>query len=713
MRKLITSAGDMKMKTSCRGFTLIEMAIVIMVIGLLVASLTPLYGLFQKQQEIETTQVNVTVAISAMGTFRSLYGRYPCPASLTVDRNDPKYGREDCEGTRTVAVGSSTPDEGIWVERSRRTAFAHEYPAGTPRNESPRVLVGALPFRNLNLEESQGYDSYDHRLVYVVTENLTCDKCFTPNGGGIDIIDDSGNSILPNVGEAHFLVMSYGKNGDGAYAKSGDRFTCAAAGVENDNCNYDDSATPDATYRLSINSSAKTAAEFDDVIDYFSQDEIPVWQMSTKQQLAIHQKALDGNVAVLKNDNDVQERGDIGGTVRASADPAVANTGTFQVNELCNSLQGECFRPELIAGDIETGTGGLRCPEDDTIGSTGKFMVGIEDGKPICNNAVTQECPADAILVGVESDGSLNCKNPDPLPCDGFVISMCDTIVTVWGGAHGEIQTVQAGASQQRTYECRNGSWFITQDVQGVCNCTPGVVSTTSGACGSGYSGTTVTTTTRTCPDGTLTNTPDYSACTCVDRDYPGSRPCPAGQTGTILTTSAWRCPAGGGPGMLYDPVDVPGGNSCTCVNEETRATSCTNGLTGSGRVETRTVTCNGSGVTYGPWVQQSYDCDCNPVTVTEPFPCDAGYTGNIIKRRSLQCPSGEWTDWVNVPGGNTCEPIPPVVCNWERTSSGLGPSSFGVGTNSASACSCGDRGPCYSRVGSGQFLNYSSCRCN
>ncbi|MBK9563245.1 MAG: hypothetical protein IPO54_09085 [Micavibrio sp.] len=132
--------------------------------------------------------------------------------------------------------------------------------------------------------------------------------------------------------------------------------------------------------------------------------------MSTKQQLAIHQKALDGNVAVLKNDNDVDEKGDIGGTVRASADPKIANTGTFQVNELCNSLQGECFRPELIAGDIETGTGGLRCPEDDTIGSTGKFMVGIEDGKPICNNAVTQECPAGAILVGVESDGSLNCK---------------------------------------------------------------------------------------------------------------------------------------------------------------------------------------------------------------------------------------------------------------------------------------------------------------
>jgi prepilin-type N-terminal cleavage/methylation domain-containing protein len=84
------------MKVSCRGFTLIEMAIVIMIIGLLVASLMPLYGLYQKQQEISNTEVNVTVAISAIGTFRSLHGRYPCPASLTQDRNDPLYGREDC-----------------------------------------------------------------------------------------------------------------------------------------------------------------------------------------------------------------------------------------------------------------------------------------------------------------------------------------------------------------------------------------------------------------------------------------------------------------------------------------------------------------------------------------------------------------------------------------------------------------------------------------
>lgn len=721
MRKLNTLAGDMSMKKSCRGFTLIEMAVVIMIVGLLVASLTPLYGLYQKQQEMDKTQINVTVAISAIGTFRSIYGRYPCPASLTADRNADNYGHEDCTSARTINPGASTPDEGIWVERSRRAPIDFMYPKNTPvKTEAPRVLVGALPFRNLNLDEKQGYDSYDHRIMYIVTENLTCDECFTADGGGIDIIDESGDSILSDTGVAHFLVMSYGKNSEGAYAKNGQEFNCAV-GIESENCNFDDNANPDATYTLSINSTADTADEFDDVLNYFTQDEIPVWQTSTEPdyRLSIHQKRLDGKVGMLKNEEDVKEIGEVGGAVRASVDTTVPDTGKFMINELCNALQGECFRPELIAGkfvDAARGnvrTGGLRCPGDDPDGA-GEFMVGIEDGKPICDNAVTQECPSGAILTGVNNDGSLKCEQPDPSPCASFSVSMCDTIVTIPATAHGGTYTATAGASQERTYECRNGSWFIAQDVQGVCNCTPGVVSTTSSACGSGYTGTTVTTTTRTCPDGTLTDTPNYSGCTCVDRDYPGTRPCPAGQTGTILTTSAWKCPAGGGPGMLYNPVDVPGGNSCTCVNNETRATSCPTGLTGTGTVERRDVTCAPSGgVTYGPWEQVSYNCTCNPTTVQEPYPCPAGYTGSIIKSRTLECPGGTWTTPQVIPGGYRCAPIPPVVCNWEKSSSGVGPSPFGIGANSSNGCDCGDNGPCFARVGRGQFLNYSSCSCN
>lgn len=730
MRKLKTLAGDRNMKKSCKGFTLIEMAIVIMIVGLLVASLTPLYGLYQKKQEIETTETNVTVAISAIGTFRAIYGRYPCPASMTQDRDDPTYGREDCTSARTIPPGGSTADEGIWVERSRRPAFAHQYPEGTARNEPPRVLVGALPFRNLNLDEKQAYDAYDHKIAYVVTENLTCDKCFTANGGGIDIINDEDTSILPAIGQAHFLVMSYGKDGAGGYAKNGQQVACAGSGLESDNCNYRDGATADATYRLPATSDTKGDEHFDDVLNYFTQDEIPVWQMSTNPNapLAIHQKSVeDGLVAIRKSEEEIDQtgaatKGTIGGAVRASVDTEADEpdkTGKILINELCNAMSNECFRPELIAGkfvDPDEGgarTGGMRCPGDDTTGGTGEFMVGIEDGQPICDNAVTQECPANSILVGVNDDGSLDCQTPDPAPCNSFLVSMCDVIVTVEPGVHGETQTVHAGASQERTYECRNGSWFITNDVQGACNCTPGLVETTTASCVPGYTGTAVTTTTRTCPDGQLTDVTDVSACVCVtDQDF-STRPCPDGYTGSIRTVSTHSCPDG-----TWSPyVDVPGdtvANRCVCDDDnERKTTSCPGGLTGAGKVEERTVTCTpGGGVTYGPWVEVSNDCECvaGP-PVVQPFPCPTGYTGSVMKSRTLQCPAGTWSAWT--PISDTCEIIPPVVCNWERTSSGTGPSPFGVGANSSSGCDCGDSGPCFTRVGAGQFLNYGSCRCN
>ena len=79
------------------GFTLIEMAIVILILGVGIAAFVPLYNVHLKKERVEATQKHVEMATEAIGHFRSLYGRYPCPASLTDDRDDSSYGREDCD----------------------------------------------------------------------------------------------------------------------------------------------------------------------------------------------------------------------------------------------------------------------------------------------------------------------------------------------------------------------------------------------------------------------------------------------------------------------------------------------------------------------------------------------------------------------------------------------------------------------------------------
>ncbi|MCF8496229.1 MAG: type II secretion system GspH family protein, partial [Alphaproteobacteria bacterium] len=141
-----------------RGFTLIEMSMVIVILGMAAAGVSQLAGLYFKNQDFKRTETNIHVISSAIGNFRSLHGRYPCPASITEERSDIEYGRENCGDLSSTAPGSCI--DGICVEESLRTMtylnqFTREFVTG-----KPRVRVGFIPFRQLNLDEEEVYDAY-------------------------------------------------------------------------------------------------------------------------------------------------------------------------------------------------------------------------------------------------------------------------------------------------------------------------------------------------------------------------------------------------------------------------------------------------------------------------------------------------------------------------------------------------------------------------
>ncbi len=81
------------------GFTLIEVAISMMILGVIMASGLSAYQVYRQKQEMtKTTQVVQTVN-QALQTFKSNFGRYPCPAPILEPRNSPNYGREvRCDG---------------------------------------------------------------------------------------------------------------------------------------------------------------------------------------------------------------------------------------------------------------------------------------------------------------------------------------------------------------------------------------------------------------------------------------------------------------------------------------------------------------------------------------------------------------------------------------------------------------------------------------
>lgn len=186
-------SGFLKRKRSDqKGFTLIEMSAVLLILGLLVAAGGRLYTQWLEFKAVEDTRTDITTANMALQNFLETYGRYPCPAGLTIDRDDPDYGREtDCADTSVPIGGTGTVNgkaDAYYVVSSQRGPVTYtSRSAGTDTTAVPRIRIGTLPFRMLGLEEEEAYDGWRRRLMYAVTENLGVSDIFEPEDGGNDL----------------------------------------------------------------------------------------------------------------------------------------------------------------------------------------------------------------------------------------------------------------------------------------------------------------------------------------------------------------------------------------------------------------------------------------------------------------------------------------------------------------------------------------------
>ncbi len=695
-------------KKERNGFTLIEMAVVIMVVGLLISAFAPIYTLHLKKKAMDDTNLDIATISTAIGNFRTLHGRYPCPASLTAQRGDVNYGHEtDCEDI-SVAPGSPLTN-GVIIQQNIRTIP----PSVTP--ETLRVRVGAVPFRELNLQEDQSIDGYNNRITYVVTEGLAISNTFKADHGGIDILNDQSQSAITPQASAHFLVLSYGENSAGAFTRSGVQLACPASGLENTNC----AGGANATYRTSQGDSSATDSHFDDALVYFTRDEIPLWELSGQpgHERDIHQKP-SGDVGVgTSATTTLNQTSDVNGIIRVQDDPTTtAVEGDTLVDNICSFDQTDCFPSSLIAGEIATG-GGMKCPEDDP-DATGTYMVGVANGAPICEDEVFITCNPGEFISGVNADGTLVCAGPPPLGCPDQDIAPCAppaTPVTLTAGPHGTIHNIDAGANYHATFECRNGIWTRTA-FSGSCTCTPTVLGG-SRACASGFSGTIFTQNTLTCPAGTWSGYVDVSdTCVCDVRTDTRSIACPAGfNRGNITQQNDHTCtpPAWSGWHEI--------GRTCECVPQTTSRTAfCTGGLTGSW-TQTVSYLCPGGPTSPGNWDPAGWSpasppagaCTCVPRTVTSHGACPPGYIGGGIDYENrFECPAATWTG--NVAVTTDCNPAPPAVCSWQSTGSGVTGTS-GIGKRVGSTCACdgsSTTGPCTTKLGDSNYINYATCVC-
>lgn len=579
-------------KGNSQGHTLIEFAIVLIIVGLFIAGAMTYYSTYIQKKKMDETITNVSYATDRIQSFRSNSGRFPCPAPLSVARTDASYGQEsDCNGVAISAMNPADCANGICVEESIRLTL----PDGTPLTlPERRVIVGALPFRALQIDEDKTFDGYGSRMLYAVSLTATTQATFDEQKGAIAIRDENGTPLTLVDGSALFTVISHGGNKVGAYSNTGTLSNaCAGVGLDLENCTDGFSSgigELNSVYISTRENGADGADFFDDTINYFSQISQPAWRRTDANQEDIQDlsnRFVGAGISLPNAELDINSTG-------ATDSLRVYGTnkldGTVTTDSICTETGADCFDPIVITGDNTNVGEGMKCP-------VGEFMVGISNGGPVCEDEIEVKCDQDLtkpIMVGLNADGTPKCVAPPASSCPDQVRTPCVSdpanTVNVLTGPDGTLRPGPAAANYFATtfgdcrkvrYTCNAGVW--TESATGHCVFTP-TTTTNTPSCKvhygnqCGWQGNVNQTVTTLCAGGSATSN-DTSACQCLDESCPKTVDCRTyfGSTNyntgiNISYTETVTCPTGPtGPRNVTNDLAAVSKAMCTCV-ETTRA---------------------------------------------------------------------------------------------------------------------------------------------
>jgi prepilin-type N-terminal cleavage/methylation domain-containing protein len=179
------------------GFTLLEMAVVLLIVGLLLSGLLPTLSAQAEQQRIADTRKQMNEIRDALLGFAVSKGRLPCPADGTLT-SENNAGLELTAGSGVAMVCSSNR--------------------------------GVVPWVTLGMNET---DAWGRRYSYRITstfadgEDGTGSNCAVSSGvsfqlcslGNLTVYKTSGGAKVSDNLPA--VIVSHGQNGLGAYTQQG------------------------------------------------------------------------------------------------------------------------------------------------------------------------------------------------------------------------------------------------------------------------------------------------------------------------------------------------------------------------------------------------------------------------------------------------------------------------------------------------------------
>lgn len=386
-----------------QGFTLVELAIVLLITGLALGMLAQFIQIYSAQTKRDNTIDNIKMAQSALYEFYALNGRYPCPADPSLSEDDAEYGLEHCRDTTQpgcVADGvvcTNVNSGDAQADGNEDFVMIGALPTRTILEDlSVSLGLTTVPIESTPFRRYQAFDSFGMNLTYAVSQQLadstTSDVLnpANPNLGAIRLISENNVDLTTPPASAQYVIVSHGDNSEGAYNTNGirmsgcsvlslDGFTPAPPGPspagnasEKENCDYDDAIF------------VKGARSLEDGDSYF--DDILGFKPSGRAQLWIKVPSGQQGQSYIRNNN-------LGNVGVGAANPAEtlhvagdisAEKSTYAAG-YCEQDGTECIDPEDIAGT------GFKCPagtvargvfdEDEDLDSDNDAQTGTDDDR--------------------------------------------------------------------------------------------------------------------------------------------------------------------------------------------------------------------------------------------------------------------------------------------------------------------------------------------
>lgn len=234
------------------GFSLVEVAIGLLIVGLIVGPMIEQYGAWKTKHVNDVTRGNAGDAQSALTKYVKNYGCYPLPAPPGLAATAAAAGKEGVRATGDCTDLTAGQLSGIPICAGSDAVVCKVACTATAGSNCATlgsvILIGDIPHATLGLPKEVVVDGYGRKYTYAVSANLTGTTGFDNGQGVVTVSDTNGKGPAtagnppgsgPPVSDAHYVLISHGQDAAGSYTLEGVLAApCPAVGADPVNCRY-------------------------------------------------------------------------------------------------------------------------------------------------------------------------------------------------------------------------------------------------------------------------------------------------------------------------------------------------------------------------------------------------------------------------------------------------------------------------------------------